>query len=86
MEPTVESLIAEAHEAVTQGQHAPAAELLQRALQRVIAAGEETGPEADAIREDLATLEEMTGVGAFRHEMGLPRLPGEQVAPDPPSD
>ncbi len=82
MEPTVQSLIDEAHAAVVQGRHSDAAQLLNQALKRAVDAGEGDGAQAGGIREDLETLHEMTEVSAFRDEMGLMRLPGEPVTPD----
>jgi len=86
MDPTVQSLIETAHEAVIQGRHGEAAALLNQALQRTIEAGEGDGAQATGIREDLATLQEMTEVSAFRKELGLTRLPGEPATPEAPSD
>ena len=86
MEPTVQSLIDEAHAAVVQGRHSDAAQLLNQALKRAVDAGEGDGEEARGIREDLDTLHEMNEVSAFRNEMGLSRLPGEPVTPDSSSE
>jgi hypothetical protein len=82
MKPSVEAVIAEAHQAVVQGQHPHAAALLNQALKRVVEEGGGEGEQAQAIREDLDTLQEMAEVSAYRKEMGLTRLPGEPATPD----